>query len=65
MLRYKSYITDQGIKKAINYLSGDKKEYIKVALNNESYWDSIVRLTPAGINLAERDVDDLGVMIDE
>jgi hypothetical protein len=65
MLRYKSYVTEQHIKQAVSYLAGDKKEYIEITLNDENYWDSIVQLTPAGVNLAERDIYDLGVVTDE
>lgn len=61
LLRYKGLNTENDIKKAIYYLEG--KEYVKLSLAEE-YWDTLLVLTPSGINLAEHDVDDIGVMID-
>lgn len=65
MLRYKSYYTPDGIKKAVSYLSGKGKAFIEVALDKEEYWESLVYLTPAGVNLAEKDIADVGVLMDE
>lgn len=65
MLRYKSYFTESDVKKAIEYLSGAKKEFIEVNSDESEYWASMVQLTPLGVNLAERDITDMGVVTDE
>lgn len=59
-LRYKGVNSEDDIKKAIYYLSG--KKYIKVELTSD-YWDNLILLTPLGINLAEHDFEDIGVII--
>lgn len=62
MLRYKGLNSDLNIKKALFYLEG--KEYIK-RIEAENYEDSRISLEPFGINLAEGDFKDVGVIIDE
>lgn len=68
LLRYKSYNSEKEITKAVDYLSGRGKEYIEVkrlGSDDGNYWDSIVRLTPTGVNLAEGDIEDMGVTLNE
>lgn len=62
LLRYKDYNPETEIRKAIYYLEG--KGYIAFEGNEEGYWDSGVVLTPLGINLAEGDMEDVGVSLD-
>lgn len=64
-LRVKGYVNDDEIKKAIFYLGGDGKRYIHVEVNVENWMDSLIWLTPMGVNLAERDIEDKGVNLDE
>lgn len=64
-LRVKGYVNDDDIKKAIFYLGGEEKRYIHVEVNAENWMDSLIWLTPLGVNLAERDIEDKGVNIDE
>lgn len=64
-LRVKGYVNDDEIKKAIFYLGGDGKRYIHVEVNTENWMDSMIWLTPMGVNLAERDIEDKGVNLDE
>lgn len=65
LLKYKKYYSDKDVRRAVCYLSGANKEYLCVVINTEEYWDSMVQLTPAGVNLAEGDVKDTGVLINE
>ncbi len=65
VLAYKGYNSDQEIKKAVYYLAGAKKEYVKLVYNKENYMDSLICLTPTGVNLAEGDIVDKGVVVDE
>ena len=62
LLRYKNYHSKEDIRKALLYLSGAKKEFVEVFLNEKDYGASFVQLTPAGINLAEGDLTDMGVI---
>ena len=62
MLRYKGIQSEQNVRKALFYLEG--KEYISVECT-ENYENGKVMLLPLGINLAENDFNDVGVMIDE
>lgn len=64
-LRSKGFIKDDDLKKVIFYLGGEGKKYIHVEVNRENWTDSMVWLTPAGVNLAERDLEDIGVVFDE
>ena len=52
------------MKKSIFYLGGEGKRYIHVEVNKENWMDSVIWLTPAGVNLAEGDIEDVGVIID-
>lgn len=63
-LRMSGYMTDEEIRKAVYYLGGDGKRYIHVE-PAEDFLDSLIWLTPAGVNLAEGDDEDKGVIIDE
>lgn len=60
VLRYSGY-NDQEIKKSLFYLGGTKKEYVHIVLDTENYMDSLIWLTPTGVNLAEGDILDVGV----
>ena len=64
LLRYKSYNSREDIGKAVRYLSGAKKEYLEVDVNEKDYWASFVQLSPTGVNLAEGDLTDMGVIYD-
>lgn len=63
LLRYRNYNSKEDIKKALHYLSGAKKEFIHVTINEDDYFASFVQLTPTGINLAEGDISDIGVIM--
>lgn len=65
LLRYKTYYSEKNITKAIDYLSGTDKEFVEVEPDENNYWDSLIRLAPKGVNLAEGDIKDMGVVIDE
>lgn len=54
-------LTEAELRSALYYLGGGGKEYIKVILNKGSYMDSLIWLTPKGVNLAEGDITDVGV----
>ncbi|MBQ8982695.1 MAG: hypothetical protein IJ079_03825 [Lachnospiraceae bacterium] len=64
VLRMSLFGTDitKEIKKAIYYLGGAGKEYVKLVLNEDDYMNSLIWLTPKGVNLAEGDIEDIGVM---
>lgn len=64
-LRVRGYFNDTDIQKAIYYLGGEEKRYIHVEVNRENWMDSMIWLTPRGVNLAEGDIEDTGVMVDE
>ncbi len=64
-LRTKGFVEDQEIRKAVYYLGGEGKRYIHVEINRDNWMDSLIWLTPAGVNLAEGDIEDKGVEIDE
>lgn len=64
-LRSKGLIPEDSLKKCIFYLGGEGKRYIHVEVNQENWMDSMIWLTPAGVNLAEGDIEDVGVIIDE
>lgn len=59
------YDIEKEIRKAIYYLGGVGKEYVKLVLNEENYMSSLIWLTPRGVNLAEGDIEDVGVVKDE
>lgn len=64
-LRARGMITDEDLRKSIYYLGGEGKRYIHVEVNKENWMDSLIWLTPAGVNLAEGDIEDVGVIINE
>lgn len=64
-LRPKKYFDDMEIKKAFFYLGGEEKRYVHVEVDEDNWTDSMVWLTPKGVNLAEGDIKDTGVVIDE
>lgn len=64
-LRANGFVEDAEIKKAIFYLGGEGKRFIHVEINKDNWMNSLIWLTPAGVNLAEGDIDDMGVEIDE
>lgn len=64
-LRANGFVDDAEIRKAIYYLGGEGKRFIHVEVNKDKWMDSLIWLTPAGVNLAEGDIDDMGVEIDE
>ncbi|MGN1146326.1 MAG: hypothetical protein ACI4R5_07740 [Acetatifactor sp.] len=63
-LRVKGLVTDDELRKAIYYLGGEGKRYIHVE-PAQKFGDSLIWLTPTGVNLAEGDLEDIGVIIDE
>lgn len=64
-LRSKGLILEDELKKCIFYLGGEKKEFIHVEVNQENWLDSLIWLTPKGVNLAEGDEEDVGVIFNE
>lgn len=64
-LRAGGFVTEDELRKAIYYLGGEDKRYIHVEVNEDNWLDGIIWLTPTGVNLAEGDIDDIGVIIDE
>lgn len=58
-------LTEAEIKSAIYYLSGKDKEYVYLVFNKTDYMESLIWLTPRGVNLAEGDIEDIGVMKNE
>ena len=64
-LRSKWHVLDEELKKAVFYLGGEGKRYIHVEKNKDNWTDSLIWLTPAGVNLAERDIEDVGVIFNE
>lgn len=65
LLRVGGLVTEEELKKAIFYLGGEGKRYIHVNVNEDNWLDSTIWLKPAGVNLAEGDITDIGVEIDE
>ena len=64
-LRAKGFVEDKEIQKAVYYLGGEGKRYIHVEINRDNWMDSLIWLTPAGVNLAEGDIEDKGLEINE
>lgn len=62
-LRAKGLIPEEQLRKCIYYLGGEGKKYIHVEVDREQWLDSMIWLTPAGVNLAEGDLEDVGVVI--
>lgn len=65
LLRSKGFVQEEELRKVIFYLGGDGKKYIHVELDKDDWCDSLIWLTPAGVNLAEKDMEDIGVIFDE
>lgn len=65
LLRFNGNISEMDIKKAIYYLGGENKRYVKLQLEEDNYMNSKIWLTPAGVNLAEGDITDVGVELHE
>ncbi len=63
-LRSKGLIPEESLRKCIFYLGGEGKRYIHVEVKKENWLDSMIWLTPAGVNLAEGDINDVGVVMD-
>lgn len=57
------FLRQEDIRNAVYYLGGAEKHYVRLVLNEDSYMDSLIWLTPRGVNLAEGDIEDRGVMI--
>ena len=64
-LRPQRYFDDMEIKKAFFYLGGEEKRYVHVEVEEDNWMDSMAWLTPRGVNLAEGDIKDTGVVVDE
>ena len=64
-IRIRGFVTEEELRKAIYYLGGEGKRYIHVEVNKDNWLDGTIWLTPAGVNLAEGDIEDMGVIIDE
>ena len=69
MLRPRGFVMDDEIRKAIFYLGGEhgpeKLRYTHVEVNEDNWQDGIIWLTPDGVNIAERDRKDIGVVFDD
>ncbi len=64
-LRVDGFVSEEELQKAIFYLGGEEKRYIHVEVNPDNWLDGLIWLTPRGVNLAEGDIEDTGVIIDE
>lgn len=64
-LRANGFVEDAQIRKAIYYLGGTGKHFIHVEVDKDNWMNSLIWLTPAGVNLAEGDIEDVGVELDE
>lgn len=64
-LRTRGFVTEEELQKAVFYLGGEGKRYIHVEVDEKNWLDSLIWLTPAGVNLAEGDGQDMGVILDE
>lgn len=65
LLRVSGFVTEEELRRAIFYLGGEEKRYVHVEVNEENWLDGMIWLTPRGVNLAEGDTEDVGVVIDE
>ncbi len=65
LIRLNGLSTEKELQKAIFYLGGEGKRYVHVEVNEDNWLDSLIWLEPAGVNLAEGDITDIGVVIDE
>lgn len=64
-LRSRGLVDEKALQRCIFYLGGEGKRYIHVELDRDNWTNSIIYLTPAGVNLAEGDIEDVGVIINE
>ncbi len=65
LIRLNGLSTEKELQKAVFYLGGEGKRYVHVEVNEDNWLDSLIWLEPAGVNLAEGDIMDIGVVIDE
>jgi len=67
LLRYKNYSSEKAVEQAIRYLAGEGKRYILVEINDNDFEDSLVEISPTGIDLMENENEkrDIGVNINE
>ena len=65
LLRSKGFMQEEELKKTIFYLGGEGKRYIHVEKNDDDWKNGLIWLTPAGVNLAEGDIEDIGVVFDD
>ncbi len=65
LLRSKGFVQEEELRKVIFYLGGDGKKYIHVEVDKDDWRDSLIWLTPAGVNLAEKDMEDIGVIFED
>lgn len=63
-LRAGGFVTEEELRKAVYYLGGEEKRYLHVEVDQENWLDGTIWLTPKGVNLAEGDIEDTGVIID-
>ena len=64
-LRSKGLMPEDSLKKCIYYLGGEGKRYVHVEVDRETWLDSLIWLTPAGVKLAEGELEEVGVILDE
>lgn len=64
LMRAGGFVTEDELQRAIFYLGGEEKRYIHVEVNEDNWLDGKIWLTPKGVNLAEGDIKDIGVIID-
>lgn len=65
LLRSKGFVQDEELRKVIFYLGGAGKKFIHVEVDKDDWRDSLIWLTPAGVNLAEKDIEDIGVVFED
>lgn len=58
-------LKEEDLRQVIYYLGGVEKKYIHLELNKDDYMSSLIWLTPRGVNLAEKDITDVGVKVYE
>lgn len=64
-LRSRGLVDEKALQRCIFYLGGEEKRYIHVELDRDNWTNSVIYLTPTGVNLAEGDIEDVGVIINE
>ncbi len=65
LLRSRGFVQEEELRKVIFYLGGDGKKYIHVEVDKDDWKNGLIWLTPAGVNLAEKDVEDIGVIFED